>query len=158
VKLDWRNLSRGYQNCEYVSGLHLCSKCIIICDITYFKYWMTIRNLLQLRNIHVLALWLTGLLDKCGIPTHTRFMHPHSLGWQPVAFFKAANLITIHADSCNGESIQDHMACKSCAALSSSGKFQYFVNQAFGISEFANWEYLNAKQLQAAMRRLSNKC
>jgi hypothetical protein len=82
----------------------------------------------------------------------------HSLGWQPIAFSKATNSITICANSCIGESIQDGTACKSCAALPSSGKFQDFVNQATHISNFTNWEYLNAKQLQAAMRRLSNKC
>ena len=81
-----------------------------------------------------------------------------SLGWQPIAFSKATNSITICIDSCIGESIQDGGACKSCAALPSSGKFQDFVDQATDISDFANWEYLSARQLRAAMRRLSNKC
>jgi len=72
-----------------------------------------------------------------------------SLGWQPIAFFKATNSITICLDSCIGESIQDGAACKSCAEL---------PDQATDILDFANWEYLSVCQLQAAMRQLSNKC
>ena len=81
-----------------------------------------------------------------------------SLAWQPVAFSMDTNSITIYANSCIGESIQDGAACKSCMPLPSSAQFQDFVDKATNISDFANWEYLNAKQLQAALQGLSTKC
>jgi hypothetical protein len=68
-----------------------------------------------------------------------------SLGWQPIAFSELTNSITISARSCLGESVQDSIACKSCATLPSSGKFRDFVDQAVNISNFAHWEYLSAK-------------
>src|SRR5882762_4967692 len=81
-----------------------------------------------------------------------------SLGWQPIGFPKATNTITIRADSCIGNSTQSNTACKYCGGLPATTKFQDFVNWATNVSEFAHWEYLNARQLQAAMRQLSNKC
>ena len=42
--------------------------------------------------------------------------------------------------------------------MPSTNAFRDFVDWATNISEFTNSEYLNAKQLRAAMRRLSNKC
>src|ERR1700735_4467373 len=94
--------------------------------------------------------WVPGSVwDTYPYQVHTT----RSLGWQPIAFSKATNSITIRIDSCIGESIQDGAACKSCAALPSSGKFRDFVDQATNISDFANWEYLSAHQLRAALRR-----
>ena len=81
-----------------------------------------------------------------------------TLGWQPVAFSADTNSITIYANSCIGESVQDGAACKSCIALPSSAQFQDFVDKATNISDFAHWEYLNARQLKAALRQLSTKC
>ena len=99
--------------------------------------------------------WVPGSVwDTYPYQVHTT----HSLGWQPIGFSSATNSITIQADSCTGESSWDGTACNSCAAFPSSGKFQSFVDQATHISEFANWNYLNARQLQAAMRQLSKKC
>ena len=80
-----------------------------------------------------------------------------TLGWQPIAFSKATDSIRIRINSCIGETIQDGIACKSCAALPSSGKFWDFVDQATHILDFAHWEYLNARQLHAVMTWLSNK-
>ena len=75
-----------------------------------------------------------------------------TLGWQPVAFSADTNSITIYAKSCIGESVQDGAACKSCIALPSSAQFQDFVDKATDILDFAHWEYLNARQLKAALR------
>jgi hypothetical protein len=80
-----------------------------------------------------------------------------SLGWQPIAFSEATNSITIRARNCSSESVQDGGVCKACASLPSSGQFRDFVDRATHVLEFAHWEYLRARQLQAAMRRLSNK-
>jgi hypothetical protein len=99
--------------------------------------------------------WTPGSVwDSYPYQVHTT----RSLGWQPIAFSEVTNSITIRARSCLGESVQDSIACKSCATLPSSGKFRDFVDQAAHISNFTHWEYLSAKQLQAALRQLSNKC
>ena len=91
--------------------------------------------------------------------TYPYQVHAHrSLGWQPIAFSKATNTITIRTDSCTGDSKQHDTACQYCGGLPSTTTFRDFVDQATNISEFANSEYLNARQLQTAMRWLSIKC
>ena len=64
-----------------------------------------------------------------------------------MGYISLSDPITICIDSCIGESIQDGAACKSCAVLPSSGKFQDFVDQETDILDFANWEYLSACKL-----------
>jgi hypothetical protein len=91
--------------------------------------------------------------------TYPYQVHAHwSLGWQPVAFLEANNTIIIHADSCTGNSKQCDTVCQYHGGLLSTNKFRDFVDWATDVSDFANSEYLNAKQLQAAMRWLSTKC
>ena len=85
--------------------------------------------------------------------TYPYQVHAHrSLGWQPIAFLKATNTITIHADGCTGDSKRCDTACQYCGGLPSTNAFRDFVDWATNISEFTNSEYLNAKQLQAAVR------
>jgi|ERR1700734_2571234 len=85
--------------------------------------------------------------------TYPYQVHTHrSLGWQPIAFSKATNAIIIRADGCTGDSKQHDTACQYCGGLPSTTTFQDFVDRATNVSEFANSEYLNAKQLQAAVR------
>jgi hypothetical protein len=75
-----------------------------------------------------------------------------SLGWEPIAFSKATNTITICADTCCGTSPESDTPCQHCGDLPSTTKFQNFVTCAVDISEYAHWEYLNLRQLMAAMR------
>ena len=118
-------------------------------------------------TLPLLLTLLCNYLDVCcccpqiSLPwdTYPYQVHAHwSLGWQPIAFFKATNTITIHADGCTGDSKQCDISCQYCGGLPLTNAFQDFVDWATNVSKFTDSEYLNAKQLQAAMRRLSNKC
>lgn len=82
----------------------------------------------------------------------------HSIGWEPVSFEKDKNKIYICAERCQGRSFIKGGPCGVCEHLPESPKFLEFVQRATESSEYTNWEYLNAVQLRAAMKRLMLRC
>ena len=80
------------------------------------------------------------------------------MGWTPISFDNDTNTICICADSCAHDSIGNKQLCNQCKALPYTSKFQDFVQCATDTSECTPWDYLNAQQLQALLKTLSDKC